>query len=461
VSAGARRLGPFTVTGELGRGGMGTVLRARDPANREVALKLGPAGASDERRARFEREGQIAAGLDHPGIVRVHAAGALPDGRPYLAFELVEGARPLSAAAADLDRTGRLRALRDAAAAVAHAHARGVVHRDLKPQNVLVDAAGCVRVADFGLAAGRGLSPITQAGVSVGTPYYMAPEQVEALGRHRAPTTDVWALGVVLYQLLTDQLPFTGESVFELARAITSKRPVPPRQRDPSITPELAAVCRKALAKRQADRYPDAGAFVRDLEACLEGRRPTASRLGPAAVRRRRLAGLVAAGLVPIAVGAGAGALALRGPEPTPGPSPSPSGASPSEAAPSADAAVDDAAPSPSGPTAPDWLTALPADRRPPWPLPEGVARGPRPGTYRNAADGSVLVWVPPGEHLRGRDGGPEDEAPAHRVRLTRGVFLGEREVTWAQWLVFARERGLELAGATWIGSPRSARPVS
>jgi len=270
VSAGARRLGPFTVTGELGRGGMGTVLRARDPANREVALKLGPAGASDERRARFEREGQIAAGLDHPGIVGVHAAGALPDGRPYLAFELVEGARNLDAAFAGAPRERRVGWVLEAARAVAHAHARGVVHRDLKPANVLVARDGRVRVADFGVAGMVGLDRLTRTGQLLGTPTHMAPEQLAGERRAVGPPADVWALGALLYEALTGEPPFAGASLLELIAAV-ERGPRPPRAVAPDVAPALEAVCLAALARRPADRPPDAAAFAAALEGARAG----------------------------------------------------------------------------------------------------------------------------------------------------------------------------------------------
>ncbi|MBI4574944.1 MAG: serine/threonine protein kinase, partial [Planctomycetes bacterium] len=212
-----RRLGPYRIVRELGRGGMGVVLHAVDEdLGRAVALKLlAPALVADpEGLARFRREAAAAAGVDHPGVVRVYAAGE-EDGQPWCAMELVEG-RPLDRILDEErvppERSARI--VRDAALAVEAAHGLGVIHRDLKPANLLVEPLDRVRVADFGLA--RALdSRLTGAGALLGTPAYMSPEQ--ALDAARAgPASDVWSLGATLYEALTLVPPFGSDDPLQV-----------------------------------------------------------------------------------------------------------------------------------------------------------------------------------------------------------------------------------------------------
>jgi len=262
-----QRFGPFVVEGDLGAGSTSRVYRARTPEGDRVALKVLRAGVDPALRERFAREGRLAAAIRHPGIVALHSGGEVA-GVPFLAYELVEGARPLQAALAAAGLAGRCRLLVAAAAAVAHAHAAGIVHRDLKPQNLLVDAAGRVRVADFGLGFDREGPRLTQSGEALGTPLYMAPEQAE--GRHPlGPAVDVWALGVLLYEALSGRLPFRSEGWLELRAELRSASPTPLGRLNPDVPPGLEAVGLTALAREPARRYPDAGAFGRALEAAL------------------------------------------------------------------------------------------------------------------------------------------------------------------------------------------------
>ena len=267
------RLGRFRVLGLLGRGGMGAVYRAFDEeAGREVALKLVTPSASSTRDQRFRREGEITAGLSHPGIVRVFSFGEL-EGRPYLAYELVEGARTLDAVLPDLPLHERVARVVEAARALGHAHARGVTHRDVKPENILVDEQGRVRVADFGLASAQDLERLTQTGAMLGTPSTMAPEQVLGETARIGPPADVWALGVILYQAISGRLPFDGESFFELAAQIASAAPPPLRTADGRRPPAaLLAIVLQALEKDPDERYPHGDALADDLEAYLAGR---------------------------------------------------------------------------------------------------------------------------------------------------------------------------------------------
>jgi hypothetical protein len=305
----------FDITGELGRGGMGVVLRARDlRSGREVALKLARPTTEQALLLRLEREGQLAARLSHPGIVRVHGAGTIGD-RPYVAYELVEGARTLAEALPGLDLALRLTILRDVSRALGAAHALGVVHRDVKPENVLLGVDGRARVSDFGIATAGDVERLTVTGAFMGTAHYMAPEQLIGVREGIGPPADVWALGVTLYQCLTDALPFDGQSLIEVVGKISDGVLVPPRRLRPELPADLEAVCLKALARAPAERYAEAGALADDLERALEGR-PV-----HAATRRGRHA-LVLAGAA-LLVLAGVGAVRhRRGPAADPAPTP-------------------------------------------------------------------------------------------------------------------------------------------
>ncbi|MGE0709498.1 MAG: WD40 repeat domain-containing serine/threonine protein kinase [Planctomycetota bacterium] len=288
------------IRGELGRGAMGAVYRAYDPASgREVALKVLLGGSLE----RLRREGEATASLHHPGIVRVYGAG-VRGGRPCLVYELIEGARPLDDALFGGDLRGAVALLRDLGRALGHAHARGIVHRDVKPDNVLVDVAGRVRVADFGLAASADLERLTRTGDVVGTPYYMSPEMLTGAREQTGPPADVWALGILLYQVLADELPFPGDSLTALTVQVISAPPAPiPPER--SAPPALLAVCRRALAKSPAERYPDGEAFAEELEAWLGGR-PVQAELQA----RRRRGGRLLLGAAGAALALALGALA-------------------------------------------------------------------------------------------------------------------------------------------------------
>ncbi|RMG12537.1 MAG: serine/threonine protein kinase [Planctomycetota bacterium] len=276
-----RRIGPYRVVRRLGQGGMGLVLEVVDPEGRSLALKLQGAGTRSVER--FRREGELTARLRHPNVVTVHGGGE-HDGRAYLVYELVEGS-DLSSLLEERPREELLGYVLQAARGVAHAHARGVIHRDLKPSNVLVGRDGRARVADFGLAAAADLERLTRTGALVGTPRCMAPEQVVGDAEQYGPPTDVWALGVILYRVLTGEEPFAEDSLNAVFAAIAYGPPLDPAKAAPSVSPEVAAVCRRALARAPEKRYPDAGAFADDLERALRGEAPEALR----SERRRRV----------------------------------------------------------------------------------------------------------------------------------------------------------------------------
>ncbi len=304
-------LGRLLLLGELGRGAMGVVHRAFDPAlGREVALKVLLAG----NPARLEREGVVAAGLDHPGIVRVHRAGHLA-GRPCLVYELVEGARTLDEVLGSADLPAAAALLRDVARALGHAHARGVVHRDVKPGNVLVGSDGRPRVTDLGLAAAKELDRLTQTGEVLGTPLYMAPETLTGQRERVGPAADVWAVGVMLYERVTGQVPFSGDSLLTLSVQVL-EAPLPRPPAGAAAPAPLWAICERALAKDPDDRYPTGDALADDLDAYLAGREVTA---GHAWRARRRTRALLASGALVAAALAGGGiVVALRGAPPAP-----------------------------------------------------------------------------------------------------------------------------------------------
>lgn len=294
----------FELLGELGRGAMGVVYRARDRSlGREVALKLLMPNHNERAIERLRREGELTARLSHPGVVTLHSAG-VAGGFPYLAYELVTPARTLAAVLPSLDLPARLQILLKVSRALAHAHHRGVIHRDVKPENVLIDASGAPKVADFGLAAAQDLARLTQTGAMLGTPSFMAPEQLSMRSKSPVgPPADVWSLGVMLYEMLTDELPFAADSVMDLALKIAGSDPSPPNERVANLDPGAVAVCLKALRRDSSERYVDAGAFADDLLAVIEGRTPEALRK-PNTKTLRVPALLGVAGLL-VAIGAG------------------------------------------------------------------------------------------------------------------------------------------------------------
>ena len=283
----------YRLLDELGRGGMGTVYLAEDTVlGRRVALKVlglaaAPAGAVD----RMWNEARILARLEHPGIVPVHDAGALPDGRIYYAMKRVDGHR-LDALAPSLSRAERLRAFQRICEAVAFAHARGVVHRDLKPENVMVGPFGEILVMDWGVAkalgeaaaiAPPGAAPrpdATAAGAVVGTPAYMAPEQAEGASERIGPAADVYGLGAILYFLLSDHPPFDVERAQARARGASRAEPEPLRPRDPSVAPALEAIVRRAMALDPLQRYASAEDLSADVARYLDGERVLAHEEG-------------------------------------------------------------------------------------------------------------------------------------------------------------------------------------
>ncbi len=267
--ADARPFGEYQLLEELGRGGVGAVYRAWHPRlERTVALKMLLAGlfASPEVVARFEREMRMIARLRHPGIVALFDSGEV-EGIRFFTMELVEG-RTLAAIARD-GPLPSLRAsayVRKAAVAVQHAHERQILHRDLKPSNILIDASDEPKVADFGLA--RVWLPdtdVTDNATAMGSPPYMAPEQISGQAGGAGPAVDIYALGAVLYHLTTGRPPHQGSSIEEILAHVRDAPLVAPRLLNPSVPRDLETICLKCLERDPGRRYASAGEFAEDL----------------------------------------------------------------------------------------------------------------------------------------------------------------------------------------------------
>jgi hypothetical protein len=259
----------------LGRGGMGVVFQARQKAlKRPVALKIVVSGAyaGAEERARFRTEAEAVARLHHPGIVQIYEVGEQA-GCPYLVLEFVSGgnlAQQLNGTPMPPRRAAQL--LLDLARAVQHAHEQGIVHRDLKPANVLLTETGVAKITDFGLAKLLDVEQgQTHTGAVLGSPSYMAPEQAAGKVHAIGPATDVYALGAILYELLTGRPPFLGASFLETLDQVRSHDPAPPQTLQPTVSDDLAAICLKCLEKSPAERYPSAAALAHDLDLFLRG----------------------------------------------------------------------------------------------------------------------------------------------------------------------------------------------
>jgi serine/threonine protein kinase/predicted esterase len=315
------RVGPFRLLGQIGAGGMGVVHRARAADGHEVALKLLAPSPDARTRERFQREAASVAALDHPGIVRVVAVGEA-EGRPYLALELIRGAtladllevlrndpppfeqlhgshlaraievvsgEPVSGELFERSWVEAMcRIALAVAEALAHAHQHGVIHRDVKPSNVLLSTDGSVRLFDFGLAHLVDAESLTRTGDFAGTPCYTSPEQI-AGRRDLDGRTDVFGLGATLYELLCLRRPFDGEGAAAVFRAIQTREPTTPRRLNPEVPADLESLCLTALAKERRHRYPGAEELAEDLRRFLTFR-PVVARSAGALRRLSRVA---------------------------------------------------------------------------------------------------------------------------------------------------------------------------
>lgn len=277
-----KSIGPFKLLEEIGRGGMAVVFRAQQdhPIRRQVALKvIRPGMDSDQLRARFQIERQALAAMNHPGIARVFDAGVTEHGHPYYAMELVEG-EPITTYCQThkLALAERIALMQQACAAIAHAHQQGIIHRDIKPANLLVaeqDHSTIVKVIDFGiakhLALGAAPVAITRSGQLIGTPQYMSPEQAAQNDLKTDTRTDVYSLGAVLYEILTDRPPIPAGSLLETLTRVAEDVPPKPSQFNRAIHSDLETVCLTCLQKEPSDRYASTRELAEDLHRVQTG----------------------------------------------------------------------------------------------------------------------------------------------------------------------------------------------
>jgi serine/threonine protein kinase len=283
-----RYFGNYELLEEIASGGMGVVYRGRQTSlGRIVAVKMIKSGqlASDEDIRRFQSEARAAANLRHPNIVSVYEVG-VHQGQHYFSMEYVAGhnlaekirEKPLPARKA-------VRYVRDIAVAVNYAHQQGTLHRDLKPSNVLIDESDQVRITDFGLATRiEGDGELTRTGQILGTPSYIAPEQAQGKRGLISPVSDIYSLGVVLYELLTGRPPFRAETAVETLRQVIAIEPVPARRLNANVPRELETICAKCLEKEPARRfYRTANELAEDLDRYLCGEPVRARPYSPAA----------------------------------------------------------------------------------------------------------------------------------------------------------------------------------
>lgn len=306
--------GDYELLQEMGRGGQGIVYRARQKSlNRTVALKIVGLGqwATPRHLKRFHLEAEAAASLDHPCIVPIYEIGER-DGSCYFSMKLVDGG-PLDEVARREQMSPRRAAeiIAGLARTLHYAHERGILHRDIKPGNILIDAKGQAHLTDFGLARlAETEATITRTSEALGTPSYMAPEQAKGDHTDLTCATDVYGLGAVLYQLLTGNPPFAGGTTFETIRLVLETEPRQPRLLNPKLDRDLSTICLKCLEKDPRRRYPTALALAEELERWLkhepiQARRTTVMARGRKWVRRNPAIAALLLSLVALAIAVG------------------------------------------------------------------------------------------------------------------------------------------------------------
>jgi serine/threonine protein kinase len=266
------QLGRYLIESEIGRGAMGVVFRAKDTVlERTVAVKTVNMALekdhADNYEARFYQEARAAGGLNHPNIVTVYDAGKAGD-VVYMAMEYIQGVelRSLFVEGQPMGVPQALSIAAQVAEGLGYAHQQGVVHRDIKPANIMVVSDGPVKITDFGIARMRASADLTQTGVMLGSPKYMSPEQV--IGKRADHRSDIFSLGVILYEMLTGAAPFSGENVTALMYQIVNFAPPAPSTVNAQVAEMLDFVVAKMLAKPLEDRYQDAREVARDLREC-------------------------------------------------------------------------------------------------------------------------------------------------------------------------------------------------
>ena len=485
MSAQPERIGRYELLGELARGGMGAVYRARDlELGREVAIKVITTPLDPEALGRFQLEGEAAARVSHPNVLQVHERG-VHQGRPYLVMDLAAGSlRERLRKGGALPGAEAARLLAPIAEALGELHAAQILHRDLKPENILLSHEGAPLLADFGIArAVDRETRYTQSGVLIGTPAYMAPEQ--ASGEALDARVDVYGLGAVLYELVTGRPPFAGGTVMSVLDRVMSEPPMAPSQISPGLEPWVEALVLRCLEKNPAERWQDMAELAQALRTGVVQRRksPRLVLWGVflAALGILGLGGALAWSYLP------SGAPSAASPSPTPaerlivralGPS-SPEGLrevevrlEPPEArtrrlellregAPQGFVEVEPGRPTrvtlrceepglttwrfvwgesaaeiqAECPNHPRWY--LERASRPP--LLPGLRPAPQEGDFRNEIDGSLMRWIPPDEALM------QDAVSAKSARVTTGFYLGKFEVTHAQYQAYLRWQGVEI----------------
>src|SRR5947199_4705176 len=271
------RLGNYQILEEIGRGGMGVIYRARQRHSRRiVALKriLSYHADSQETLARFRREAEAVASLDHPNILPIYEVGESEDGFPFFSMKFASGGSLLDAAPALRCEPRRSVALMaKVARAVQYAHAQGILHRDLKPGNVLLDGRGEPLVSDFGLAKWLDTASAPTRTLTIfGTPGYIAPEQVKGSARNLTPAADIYSLGAILFNLFTGRAPFLGEHALAVIQQAAEKPAPKLRFLAPTLDRDLETICAKSLEREPKARYGSAGDQAEDLERWLGGR---------------------------------------------------------------------------------------------------------------------------------------------------------------------------------------------
>jgi serine/threonine-protein kinase len=259
----------YRVVDKIGEGGMGVVYKAEDSKlGRTVALKFMPPDISNDARSkeRFIREAQIIAALDHPNLCNIHAIEEAADGRLFIAMACYDGetlAKRIEQTT--LESSNVVEIASAVADGMRTAHAKGIIHRDIKPSNIFLVEDGPVKVVDFGLAKWAATGDLTRSGVTLGTAPYMSPEQTR--GEELDPRTDIWALGVVLYEMLTGRRPFDGDYEQAIVYAIQNEEPESVPELRPDVPPELGRVVSRALSKEPDDRYQSAEEILTALRS--------------------------------------------------------------------------------------------------------------------------------------------------------------------------------------------------